>query len=706
MSERTARFINRELSWLEFNRRVLDEARDSGNPPLERLKYLAITGSNLDEFFMVRVGGLQLISIDPRADSLPPDPAGLTIAGQMEEIGRRVRELVELQYDTVRGLETELGRAGIRRGAMDALTPAQAEYAGALFTREIFPMLTPLAVPESKDFPPVSGLGLNLLARLAPEKRGRRDRFAVISIPRSVQRLISLPSPDGLDYLMVEDLIGAHLAQLFPGERLLESVVFRVTRNADMEVREDQAGDLLVRMRRVLQKRQEGQGVRLEIRTSCASTSRDFLVRGLSVPEAFIFEVEGPVGLAGLMALAAVPRFETLRFERWDPQPEPTLTPGESLFDVLARRDLLFHHPYDRFDPVLNLIQEAADDPQVLSIKQILYRTSRNSPVMAALIRAAEKGKQVTVIIELKARFDEERNIEGARALERAGAQVIYGIRQLKTHAKLCLIVRREPTGVRRYLHFGTGNYNEITARLYTDISYLTANEDLAVDASLFFNTITGYSQPVRYRKIEAAPIGLRNRILELIEGETLRARQGQEARILAKLNALVDPQIIEALYEASAAGVSVRLNVRGICCLRAGVSGLSENIAVISIVDRFLEHGRILYFHRGGEPQVFITSADWMPRNLDRRIELLVPVEEPASRARLIGILETGWADNVKARRLGPDGRYELRRPAGGEVPLRSQFGFYEEAVQRTRRGALDRRQEFEPQRPASGAK
>jgi polyphosphate kinase len=706
MSDPIPRFINRELSWLEFNRRVLDEARDPGNPPLERLKYLAITGSNLDEFFMVRVGGLQLLANHPRADALPPDPAGLTIARQMGAVGTQVRLLSDLQYDTLRGLVAELDGAGIRCRAMSALTTAQAEYAEVVFTREIFPMLTPLAVPTPEDFPPTPGLGLNLLVRLAPEKRGRRDRFAVISIPRSIQRLVSLPTTEGLDYLMVEDLISAHLAQLFPGERLCESVVFRVIRNADMEVREDQAGDLLVKMRRVLQKRQEGQCVRLEIGAPCSASARDFLVKGLGAPEGFVFEVEGPTGLSGLMALALVPRFDALRFEQWEPLPEPTLTPGESLFEVLARRDLLFQHPYDRFDPVLSLIQEAADDPQVLSIKQILYRTSRKSPVVAALVRAAEKGKQVTVIVELKARFDEERNIEGARALERAGAQVIYGIRDLKTHAKLCLIVRREPTGVRRYLHFGTGNYNEITARLYTDISYLTANEDLATDASLFFNTITGYSQPVRYRKIEAAPIGLRNRILELIEGETLRARQGQEARILAKLNALVDPQIIEALYEASAAGVTVRLNVRGICCLRAGVPGLSGNIAVISIIDRFLEHGRILYFHRGGEPQVFITSADWMPRNLDRRIELLVPVEEPACRDRLIRILETGWADNVKARRLCPDGRYELWRPGDGETPLRSQSWFYEEAQQRTKRAVMIRRQEFEPHRPASGEK
>lgn len=706
MSDSTARFINRELSWLEFNQRVLDEARDAGNPPLERVKYLAITGSNLDEFFMVRVGGLQLLQAHQRAGALPPDPAGLTLADQLREIGARVRAQVERQYETWRELETELARSGIRRRALEDLTPAQAEYAESLFTREIYPMLTPLAVPAPGDFPPVPGLGLQLLARLAPAGRSRRDRFAVIGIPRSIPRLVALPAAEGLDYLLVEDLIGAHLNPLFPGERLLEKVVFRVTRNADMEVREDQAGDLLVKMQRVLQKRQEGHCVRLEIGGPCSDTAREFLAQGLKTPAPFSLDVTGPTGLSGVMALTAVPRFEALRFERWDPQPEPSLVPGESLFEVLARRDLLLHHPYDRFDPVLNLIQEAADDPQVLSIKQILYRTSRHSPVVAALVRAAEKGKQVTVIVELKARFDEERNIEGARALERAGAQVIYGIRQLKTHAKLCLIVRREPTGVRRYLHFGTGNYNEITARLYTDVSYLTANEALATDASLFFNTITGYSQPVRYRKIEAAPIGLRNRILELIEGETLRAQQGQDARILAKLNALVDPQIIEALYTASQAGVEIRLNVRGICCLRAGVPGLSERIAVISIVDRYLEHGRILYFHRGGEPQVYITSADWMPRNLDRRIELLVPVEEPACRDRLIDILLTGWADNVKGRELRPDGRYALRRPGVDEPPLRSQERFYEEARQRTRRMAMSRRQEFEPHRPVPDEK
>ncbi len=427
-----------------------------------------------------------------------------------------------------------------------------------------------------------------------------------------------------------------------------------------------------------------------------------FLKRALRVTPPDTYETGGPVDLAAFMALATLSGFETLKVEPWRPQPAPDIGENESVFDVLARRDLLLHHPYESFEPVVRLVNQAADDPDVLAIKQILYRTSRHSPIIAALARAAQKGKQVTAVVELKARFDEARNIEWAQALEQAGVQVIYGLRRLKVHAKVCLIVRREANGIRRYCHFGTGNYNELTAQLYGDISFLTSDADYGADASTFFNTITGYSQPVKYRKLDAAPLTLRARLLDLIEAERLRCQQKQPAFIRAKLNSLVDPEIIFALYRAAQAGVKIELCVRGVCCLQPGVPKLSENIRVISILDRFLEHARIFQFRHGGEERVFISSADWMPRNLDRRVELLVPVETPALRDRLIGILDLTFQDNVKARRMLPDGRYERVAPPGKR---RSQEIFHRQAREAAQQAQQNRHKVFEPQRPAGSS-
>jgi len=456
-------------------------------------------------------------------------------------------------------------------------------------------------------------------------------------------------------------------------------MLFRLTRNADLAVREDQAGDLLDQMRRVLDLRRQSPAVRLEIAGAAPPALSAFLRTALDIPEADIYTVPGPLALDDFFALATAPGWDALRAPPWEPRQSPAFRPGVSVFETLSRQDVILHHPYESFAPIQRLLEEAAADPEVLAIKQILYRTSPDSPIVETLGRAAENGKQVTVIVELKARFDEARNIVWARALEQAGAQVIYGIKGLKTHAKLCLVVRREPTGIRRYLHFGTGNYNELTARLYTDISFLTSREDLAADASRFFNTITGYAQPAKYQKLAAAPLGLRERLCELIENEALRARQGQPGHIMAKLNALADPALIEALYAASAAGVKIELAIRGICCLRPGVPGLSENITVVSVVDRFLEHSRILYFRHGGDPLVFISSADWMPRNLDRRIELLVPIEDKQCRDRLIADLTTCLADTLKGWLLLPDGSY-LRRATAGDA-VRSQEVLYRQA-------------------------
>lgn len=693
-------FFNRELSWIEFNQRVLEEAVDPANPPLERLKFLAITASNLDEFFMVRVGGIQQV-LDQGGTTA--DPTGLTPEEQLAQISWRAHRMVADQHACWESIQPLLAKHGMRRLSPEELSPEQSQHVQSVFYHEIFPLLTPLAASGDAPFPVVPGLALCLVVRLqAPERK--TSRFAIVPIPRNVSRVIGLESERGSPFLLVEDAVRMHLDLFFPGERILEATAFRITRNADMAVREDLAGDLLSQMRRVLTQRRESACVRLELQAGTSQECMRFLKSKLGVVARDIYETQEPLALAAFFTLGATAGDETLRAKAWPPCTSPEVPPNASMFALLTTQDLLLLHPFESFEPVQRLIQQAADDPDVLAIKQILYRTSPNSPIVTALARAAERGKQVTVIVELKARFDEARNIGWAEALEKAGVQVIYGIKGLKTHAKLCLIIRREATGIRRYLHAGTGNYNEITARLYTDISLLTSNPDMAADASLFFNTITGYSQPAKFRKLEAAPIGLRDRLLELIGGETARAAEGQPAHIMAKVNSLTDPVLIEALYAASKADVRVDLSVRGVCCLRPGVAGLSETIRVVSIVDRFLEHSRVFCFHSGGERKVFISSADWMPRNLDKRIELLVPVESPPCRDRLIELLETGMADTVKGRWLQPDGTY-VRQKATGRKAVRSQEVLYRESCRRETEAARSRTPVFEPHRPtASG--
>ena len=701
MSARPTSFINRELSWLAFNRRVLEEALDPSLPLLERMKFLAITSSNLDEFFMVRVGGLQLLANEGREK---PDASEMMPAEQLAEISRIVHQMVADQYACLlEDLEPKLAEAGIQRLKMDALTPEQDTYVEGLFEHELYPVITPMAIDLDEPFPLLPGLGINLCVRLKTLKGADIPRFAVVAVPKGVARFITVPTDRGYHYLLLEDIITAFLDRIFPGEPIVESTPFRITRNADMSVREDAAGDLLEKMKEVLIERKQSSCVRMEISRNASDVLRSFLTTSLDVNDASLYSVPGPLDLSAFFRVAAMNGFDALKIEPWPPRPSPDIGPSESMFEAIARHDILLFHPYESFDPVLRLVEEAADDPNVLAIKQILYRTSEYSPVVAALARAADRDKHVTVVVELKARFDEARNIEWATALEHAGVQVIYGLRGLKTHAKICIVVRREPTGIRRYVHFGTGNYNEKTARLYSDISFMTCDEDFAADASAFFNTITGYSQPVRYRKIEAAPIGLRARIVELIENEIERHKQGQEARIMAKLNSLADTDIAKALYEASKAGVNVQLNIRGICCLRPGVPNFSENISVVSIIDRFLEHSRIFYFHNGGDKKVFISSADWMTRNLDRRVELLVPVDDPRCREKLVAILETCLNDNVKARQLLPDGSYRRLEPAARKKALRAQETFYRRACEAAKTAKKAEVATFEPQRPVS---
>jgi len=696
MSSKTTKFFNRELSWLEFNQRVLDEAHATETPALERLKFLAITASNMDEFFMVRVGGLQELS---RQRKVKPDPAGMTPDQQLAAITARVQKMTTEQYACFSGeLEPALTAAGIQRVTPQTASARQQTAVRRIFDNEIFPILSPVAVSREDEFPLLPNRTLILCVRLEPTAKGEPDRFAVISCGRSMQRFFTLQSPGGYSYMMLEDVIGAHVSQFFPGEKVLECVPFRVTRNADMSFREDLAADLLAGMEEILDARKESSCVRLEIADNVGEESLSFLQEVLGVPDPYVIRCPGPIDLSAFMQFGGMVGFDELKFKRWPPQASPQIDLTESIFETLAQKDVLLYHPYESFDPVVRLVESAASDPDVLAIKQVLYRVSSNSPIVRALGEAASQGKNVTALIELKARFDEARNIEWAKNLEQQGVQVIYGVKGLKTHAKICLIVRREAHGIQRYMHFGTGNYNESTAKLYSDVSLLTSNGELGADATNFFNAITGYSQPQTFRKIEAAPIGLRERLIEMIEAETQRAKEKAKAFIVAKVNSLVDPQIIESLYEASAAGVKIRLNIRGICCLRPGVKNLSENIEVISVVDRYLEHARILHFHHGGDDPVFISSADWMPRNLDRRVELLTPIEDNACRRRLINILESYFRDNVKARRLHSNGGYSPVKLRGKRKPYRSQQELYDQVCATVKAAAQSKRTIFEP--------
>ncbi len=696
--KKATKFLNRELSWLEFNQRVLDEACDVENRLLERLKFLAITASNLDEFFMVRVGGLQAQVARGNSSA---DPSGMTPQQMLDAIGDRTHQMLDQQYRCLlEDLEPQLAAANFMRLSPAKLSDRQKRDVKQIFENEIFSVLTPMAVTCLEDFPLLVNQTLSVCACLEPTAGEKEPRFAIIPFGRGARRFYTLSSDGGYAFIMLEDIVEMFIDRFFEGQSVQHAAAFRITRNADFSVAEDSAPDLLSGMEEVLAARKQSHCVRLEIAAGAGATIRDFLQGIMQISGRDIFDIPGPLDLSAFMQIIETQGFDDLRIESWPPQPSPAIDLTASIFETLARRDVLLYHPYESFDPVVKLLNEAADDPDVIAIKQTLYRTSRSSPIVAALQRAAENGKHVTAIIELKARFDEARNIEWAKNLERTGVQVIYGVKGLKTHSKVCIVVRREPHGIQRYLHFGTGNYNDATAKIYSDVSYMTANEELGADAISFFNAITGYSQPQAYRKIEAAPTGLRDALLEMIETETQRKRQGQKAHIAAKLNSLVDPKIINALYDASQAGVKVKLNIRGICCLRPGVEGLSENISVISIVDRFLEHARILYFYHGGDERVFISSADWMPRNLDSRVELLVPVEDRSSRRRLIEILECYFRDTVKARRLLPDGGYEAIKPVGRRKKFRSQEWLYQQAKIAVKQAEQSRRTVFEPHR------
>lgn len=691
------KFLNRELSWLEFNQRVLDEAADTNVPLLERLRFLAITASNLDEFFMVRVGSLRTAI---RRGDTGVDPSGLTAKEQLDAVTKRVQQMVEAQYKIyLEQLEPALEHIGIRRRHVTELSQIQSDFVEQMFDEQITAMLTPIAVHDPEQFPLLLGRTTNVAVQLYPAEDGGDYRYAVIPFGRSDLRFINLPSEGAKEFVLGEDVVALLVQRFFPGEQIASTVPFRITRSADQSVREDEGTDLLAEMEDVLEERKDSFCVRLELSDNVTTPMLVFLKKLLKVHNRDVYVLPGPSGLGDMMRVADVRGYDSHTYPHWTPCVSPGLEPTDSVFEAIKNRDQLLHHPYESFNPVVRLVTEAAADPDVVAIKQTLYRTSRNSPIVEALKIAAENGKNVTVIVELKARFDEARNIQWARQMELAGVQVIYGVRGLKTHAKACVVVRREPQGFVRYCHFGTGNYNEATAGIYTDVSYMTCNEELGNDVVSWFNATTGYSQLQQFEHLASAPIGLREKLLELIAFEVERCRTNSEGAITAKFNSLVDPQMINALYDASQAGVKIRLNVRGICCLKPGVKGLSENIKVVSIVGRFLEHTRMFHFLHGGEDVVLISSADMMQRNLDRRIELLVPVLDPECKRKAIGILATCMKDTASARRINGDGSFAA--PKHRSNGFRSQAEFQAKALEIQENASEAQRRMFVPLEP-----
>ncbi len=675
-------YENRELSWLKFNGRVLNEARDKSIPLLERLKFVSITSSNLDEFFMVRVASLKDMV---HAGYKKKDIAGMTAQEQLEAVSKETHLLVEQQYSTYnRSLLPLLHNCGIEiLDAHEELTPEQAEYVDHYFMENVYPVLTPMAVDASRPFPLIRNKSLNIAALLSKkdEKKGETE-FATVQVPSVLPRMIQIPSSEeGIrTFLLLEQVIERNIHQLFLNYHVLCAYPYRIMRNADLSIDEDEAEDLLQEIQKQLKKRQWGEVIRLEVEEKIDKQLLQILREALHVAQEDIFKISGPLDLTFLMKMYGMEGKDELRYPSYKPQLVPEITPGEDIFAAIRKGDILLHHPYQTFDPVVDFIRQASVDPDVLAIKQTLYRVSGNSPIIASLAQAAENGKQVSVLVELKARFDEENNIVWAKKLEKAGCHVIYGLVGLKTHSKIALVVRKEEDGIRRYVHLGTGNYNDSTAKLYTDLGMFTCSEAIGEDATAVFNMLSGYSEPLSWNKLAVAPIWLRKRFLKLIKREMKHAQEGREAFIKAKMNSLCDRDIIAALYEASSAGVKVELVIRGICCLKTGIPGISENITVRSIVGNFLEHSRIFWFHNDGQEEIYMGSADWMPRNLDRRVEIMFPVEDERLMDQVRHVLGTQIMDNTKAHILNPDGKYEKIDKRGKKL-VNSQEQFCEEA-------------------------
>lgn len=717
-------FYNRELSWLSFDYRILGEAQDKTIPLLDRLKFLSITASNLDEFYMVRVASLKDMV---HAEYDKKDIAGMTPSKQLEEISKVTHEFMRDQYRTYNNsLIPALKREGIAiLSHHEDLSRKQAKFVDDYFKSEVYPVLTPMAVDSSRPFPLIRNRSLNIGAILKmkttdsdhsgnghfrelyithnnSKKDGTADTdFATVQVPSGLPRVVEIPSEEGFDrtYIMLEQIIERNIHRLFMNYEVLCAFPYRVMRNADLTIEEDEAADLLMEIEKQIKRRQWGEAIRLQVEEGMDKKLLKVLKKELHIKEDDIFHINGPLDLTFLMKLSGMEGYDELKVPKYTPQQPKWLNSEENLFTQIRNHDVLLHHPYESFDPVVNFVREAAKDPDVLAIKQTLYRVSSHSPIIASLAAAAENGKQVTVLVELKARFDEENNIIWARKLEQAGCHVIYGLVGLKTHSKITLVVRREEDGIRRYVHLGTGNYNDSTAKLYTDMGLLTCNKAIGEDATAVFNMLSGYSEPAVWNKLAVAPLWLRDRFTEMIERETEFAKAGKKAFIKAKMNSLCDAKIIASLYEASAAGVQIDLVVRGICCLKTGIPGVSENIHVRSIVGDFLEHSRIFYFHNNGHEEVYMGSADWMPRNLDKRVEILFPVEDETLKAEVIHILTIQLQDTLKAHIMQPDGTYR-KQDLRGKKKLCAQDYFRQEAMKNAsqRKKEQNARRTFEP--------
>ena len=715
-------FYNRELSWLLFNRRVLEEAKDSSLPLFDRLKFLSITSSNLDEFFMIRVASLKdMVQVKYNKK----DISGMTPAEQLAAINERTHLFVKDQYDIFnRSLIPALEKEGVHvLSHYENLSEKQSKYVDRYFTDEVYPVLTPMAVDSSRPFPLIRNKTLNIGAILRMKKdkaaggqfrdlylsHGNKKKgadsndtdFATVQVPSVLPRFVEIPSEQKGEktFILLEQIIEKNIGKLFVNYEIESVFPYRIMRNADLSIEEDEAADLLIEIERQLKKRQWGQAIRLEVEAGMDKRLLKKLRQELKIKEEDIFKINGPLDLTFLMKLSGLEGYDKLRTPKYTPQPAKWLNGEDHLFDQIRDHDVLLHHPYETFDPVVDFVKQASKDPNVLAIKQTLYRVSSHSPIIASLAAAAENGKQVTVLVELKARFDEENNIIWARKLEQAGCHVIYGLVGLKTHSKITLVVRKEEDGIRRYVHLGTGNYNDSTAKLYTDMGLLTCRKAIGEDATAVFNMLSGYSEPAFWNKLAIAPIRLRDRFTQLINREKEFAKKGKKAFIRAKMNSLCDAGIISSLYEAAAAGVKIELVVRGICCLKTGMPGISENITVRSIVGDFLEHSRIFHFYNNGFEEVYMGSADWMPRNLDKRVEILFPVEDDALKAEVIHILDIQLADNEKARILQKNGIYR-RAAKGGHAKLNSQKYFCEEAkrAQKERKKQNKNTHTFEP--------
>ncbi len=673
-------FINRELSWLEFNDRVLVEAFDKTNPLFEKLKFLSITASNLDEFFMIRVSGV-MEQMEDNLDSV--DFSGMTAAQQMKMISQRTHELVKKQYNCLfRSIIPSLEKEGIIFLKMEQLDEEQKRFIYNYFKQNIFPVLTPMAVDQSRPFPLLLNKSLNLIVLLEPDNTAEdKELIAFVQVPSVLPRIIQLEDKKRNLFVYLEDIMEEYISDLFPGYVLKNVHTFRITRNSDLEIDEEEAKDFLIEIEKSIKRRKWGFPVRLEVEKDISGKLKHFLMKKLDLDDDDVYELSNPIDLTCWMKFVSLKGFEKLRYKPMQPVMQRDLAKNQNIFDVIKEKDILVYHPFHTFDHVVEFVDKAAQDPNVLAIKQTLYRVSGDSPIVKALIKAAENGKQVTVIVELRARFDEENNIQWAKKLERSGCHVVYGLVGLKTHCKVILIVRREEDGIRRYVHMGTGNYNDSTAKIYTDAGLFTCKETYGSDVSSLFNVLTGYSKAPQWKKINVAPVGLREGFIELIENEIKMVKQGKNGYMIAKVNAVVDEKIIEKLYEASCAGVKIDLIVRGICCLRPGLKGVSENIRVISIVGRLLEHSRIFYINNGDDPKVYMSSADWMPRNLDRRVEILFPVEQANLIEEVKKVLDIILSDTMKARIQKSDGTYSRIDKRGKEhIDSQSElFRYYE---------------------------